>query len=218
MEGIIYKIQPYQETSRLLFVYTPKGKLTLLAKGAQKLTQKTRVIGQFLTRISFDEIPNKTFLILKNPVVLDDYEWVKKNYNMTKYAALGLEIIDRFMTEQEEHQNAYDEIVSVFKQENIKKAVLSFSLKMLKLLGYGIDLSADGRIVKGISIAKGGLTYENEQYIVDLDTKDAISLLKLYYLPYNEHSDVSDESIQRIESFIKRYYEYHLHTTLKNLS
>ena len=36
MEGIIYKIQPYLESSRLLFVYTQQGKMTLLAKGAQK--------------------------------------------------------------------------------------------------------------------------------------------------------------------------------------
>ncbi len=218
MEGIIYKIQPYQETSRLLFTYTPKGKVTLLAKGAQKLTQKTRVIGQFLTRVSFDITPNKTFMIFKNPQVINDYKKIKDDFVKTKYAALALEIVDKFMTELEDHQKVYDELVLVLDQEEIHKSVLSFSLKMLKILGYGIDLDADGRVVKGISVEKGGITYENEGYIVDLDTKDAILLLKLYYLPYNEHSDVSDESIHRIEIFISRYYAYHLHTILKNLT
>ncbi len=218
MEGIIYKIQPYQETSRLLFTYTPKGKITLLAKGAQKLTQKTRVIAQFLTRVSFDETPNETFMIFKNPKLIDDYEEIKNDYTLTKYAALGLEIVDKFMTEVENHQTAYDQLVDALNQDDIKKAILSFSLKMVKQLGYAIDLQADGRVVRGVSVEKGGIVYENEPYMADLDTKDAIALLKLSYLPYNEHSDVSDESIQRIESFIKRYYEYHLHTTLKNLT
>jgi len=217
MEGIIYKIQPYQETSRLLFVYTSKGKVTLLAKGAQKLNQKTRVISQFLTRISFDETPGKTFMTFKNPGLLDDYSKIKEDFKLTKYAALILEIIDKFMIDFSDHQTFYDEIVLALQEEDIRRSALAFSLKMLKPLGYGIDMEADGRTIKGISIQKGGLCYENEPYVVDLDTKDAISLLKLYYLPYNEHSDILEESIQRIEQFILKYYEYHLHTTLKNM-
>ncbi|MGE4320790.1 MAG: DNA repair protein RecO [Acholeplasmataceae bacterium] len=219
MEGIIYKIQPYQESSRLLFVYTPIGKLTLLAKGAQKLNQKTRVISQFLTRLSFDmPATQKTFITLKNPVVIEDYQEIKNDYKMTQYAALILEIVDKFMIDIESHQMIYDEVVKALSFNDIKRSSLSFALKILKPLGYALNLSADGSVVKGVSIQKGGLVYENEAYSADLDTKDAISLLKLSYLPYNEHSDVLDDSIQRIEYFIKRYYEYHLHTTLKNLS
>jgi DNA repair protein RecO (recombination protein O) len=218
MEGIIYKIQPYQESSRLLFTYTPLGKVTLLASGAQKLTQKTRVIGQFLTRISFDVTPNKTFMHFKNPKLLNDYAFIKDDYDLTKSAALMLEIIDKFMIEIENHQEAYDELVLALEQKNVKVASMSFALKMLKLLGYGLHLKADGRNVRGVSIIKGGLVYENEAYAIDLDTKDAISLLKLSYLPYNEHSEDLDTSIQSIESFIARYYAYHLNTKLKNIS
>ena len=43
MEGLIYKVQPYQEHARLLFVYTPKGKKTLLAQGSQKLNSENRI-------------------------------------------------------------------------------------------------------------------------------------------------------------------------------
>ncbi|MFA6800673.1 MAG: DNA repair protein RecO [Acholeplasmataceae bacterium] len=219
MEGIIYKIQPYLESSRLLFVYTPQGKMTLLAKGAQKLNQKSRVIGQFLTRISFDvTMLNKTFVTLKNPVVLDDYARIKDDFQTTKYAALILEIVDKFMIEIESHETIYQEVVLALSQNDLKIASLAFSLKILKPLGYELNLTANGNLVKGVSIAKGGLVYENDGYSIDLDTKDAILLLKLTYLPYNEHSNDLDESIQRIERFIQKYYEYHLHTTLKNLS
>lgn len=218
MEGIIFKIQPYLESSRLLFVYTSEGKITLLAKGAQKLNQKTRVIGQFLTRISFDVTNfDKKFVTLKNAVLLEDYSKIKDDFNLTKHAALMLEIIDKFMLDIENHEEIYAHLLEALGADDLKKSSISFALKVLKPLGYALNLSADGRVVRGVSVEKGGLVYENEGFSVDLDTKDAISLLKLSYLPYNEHSAVLDESIQRIESFILRYYEYHLHTTLKNL-
>lgn len=218
MEGIIYKIQPYQESSRLLFTYTPLGKITLLARGAQKLTQKTRVIGQFLTHVSFDVTPGKTFMHFKNPKLLDDYALIKDDYDLTKYAALMLEIIDKFMIDIENHEEAYNELIQALAQKHIKLTSLSFALKMLKMLGYGLHLQADGRNVRGISIIKGGLVYENEAYAIDLDTKDAISLLKLSYLPYNELNEDLDDSIHSIEAFISRYYAYHLNTKLKNIS
>lgn len=218
MEGIIYKIQPYQESSRLLFAYTPHGKVTLLARGAQKLTQKTRVIGQFLTKVSFDETMHKTFMHFKNPKLLNDYQYIKEDYQQTRYAALMLEVIDKFMIDIENHEKIYHELTDALDQKHIQIAAYSFVLKVLQILGYGIHLKADGRVVKGVSIEKGGLVYKNETYASDLDTKEAITLLKLYVLPYNELNDIDDQSLKRIESFISKYYAYHLHTTLKNIS
>ncbi len=218
MEGIIYKIQPYQESSRLLFVYTPHGKITLLARGAQKLTQKTRVIGQFLSKVSFDETKGKTFMHFKNPKLLNEYAEIKSDYQKTKYAALMLEIIDKFMIDMENHEKIYEHLVQALEQSHIRIAANAFALKVLQILGYGIHLKADGRIVKGVSIEKGGLAYENESYQIDLDTKQAITLLKLYVLPYNELTHDYEENIDAIERFIKKYYQYHLNTTLKNIS
>lgn len=218
MEGIIYKIQPYQESSRLLFVYTPYGKITLLARGAQKLTQKTRVIGQFLSLVSFDETKNKTFMHFKNPKLINDYAYIKEDYQYTKYAALMLEIVDKFMIDIENHEKIYQELIDALAQKHTQIAAYAFALKVLQILGYGLDLKADGRVVKGVSVEKGGLVYKNEAYASDLDTKEAITLLKLYVLPYNELNDILDQSFKRIESFIIKYYAYHLHTTLKNIS
>jgi len=218
MEGIIYKIQPYQESSRLLFVYTPHGKITLLARGAQKLTQKTRVIGQFLSKISFDETKGKTFMHFKNPKLLNEYAAIKSDYQKTKYAALMLEIVDKFMIDMENHEKIYEHLIQALEQPHIIIAAHAFALKVLQILGYGIHLKADGRVVKGVSIEKGGLAYENENYQINLDTKQAITLLKLYVLPYNELTLDYKEDKDAIERFIKKYYQYHLNTTLKNIS
>lgn len=217
MEGLIYRVQPYQESSRLLFVFTPKGKITLLARGAQKLKEKSRVLSQFLTHISFKEQEHKKFYTLSEPKIINEYQALKNDYHQTKKAALILEIIDQLVVDQVNYKAIFDDMILALNQSDIKVSSLSFSLKILKPLGYELNLTADGRSIKGISIEKGGLVYQGEQESIDLNTKDALSLLKLYYLPYNEHGIYEIDILTKLEEFIKKYYQYHLHITLKNM-
>ena len=217
MEGLIYKVQPYQESSRLLFVYTPKGKVTLMARGAQKLKEKSRVISQYLTHISFKEQPYKTFYTLSEPKLLNEYATLKNEYHKTKKAALILEIIDKLVVDQVDYQSIFDDMIKALNETDIYVSSLSFALKILKPLGVGLDLSADGRTIKGISVEKGGLVYQDEDEGYDLNTKDALSLLKLYYLPYEEQGIYELETLMRIGEFIKKYYQFHLYITLKHI-
>ena len=80
-----------------------------------------------------------------------------------------------------------------------------------------MDLSGDGRKIKGINIEKGGLVYQGELDYLDLDVKDAISLLKLSLMPYTELESLDQEILSKIKEFILKYYQFHLQTTLKNL-
>ncbi len=59
MEGIIYKVMPYQEHAKLLFVYTKIGKITLIAQGVQKIKSDHRVLAQYLTLIEFEQVLDK---------------------------------------------------------------------------------------------------------------------------------------------------------------
>lgn len=217
MEGLIFKVQPYKETSRLLFVFTPLGKVTLIAKGAQKVTDKTRVISQYLTHISFKEQKDKTLYTMQEPKIINEFASIKKDYHKTKQAALILEILDTLMIDDLNYKDIFNEVILALNQTDIKVSSLSFALKILKPLGYALDLEADGRQIKGVSIEKGGLVYQNESFPIDLNTKDAIFLLKLYYLPYNEHGIYEIDILEKLEFFIKKYYQYHLNVTLKHL-
>jgi DNA repair protein RecO (recombination protein O) len=218
MEGLIYKVQPYKESSRLIFVYTPKGKHTLIAKGAQKLNDKTRVITQYLTHLSFKEKEGQTFYTLQDAKLLNEFSHIKNDYQKTKQAAVMLEIIDLLMLDHINDNFVFNEIIDALNEQDIYVSSLSFALKMLKPLGYDINLAATGKKIKGVSIEKGGLVYENEPYSVDLNTKDAIFLLKLYVLPYNEHGIYEIDILKKIENFIKKYYQYHINVTLKHLN
>ncbi len=111
MEGLIYKVQPYKESSRLIFVYTPKGKHTLIAKGAQKLNDKTRVITQYLTHLSFKEKEGQTFYTLQDAKLLNEFSHIKNDYQKTKQAAVMLEIIDLLMLDHIDDNLVFNEII-----------------------------------------------------------------------------------------------------------
>ena len=87
MEGIIYKVQPYQEHGRLCFTYTEQGKVTLYAHGAQKVNHASRILAQFLTKIRFKE-GKKGFLTLQEGEIVDDFKVIKSDFHQTKAAAL----------------------------------------------------------------------------------------------------------------------------------
>lgn len=216
VEGIIYRVQPYQEHGRLLFVYSPIGKKTLLAQGAQKVNHPSRILSQTLTCITFKE-GNKSFLTLQEGKIIDDYQKIKSDYDLMKMASVVFEIIDHIVIDREDHKSIYQEVKEVLASTNIELSSLSFSLKMLKKLGYGLNLKPDGRKIKGVNIETGGLVYEDEEDIVDLDTKEALELLKLYLKPYEELEALDHELLNKIKYFIYKYYQYHLQTTLKNL-
>ncbi len=216
MEGIIYKTQAYQEHARLLFVYTKKGKKTLLAQGAQKLNSPTRILAQYLTQIEFKD-SEKSFVTLSEAKLINDFTTIKNDFKQTQYAALMLEIIDQLVVDRYHHDEIYDHLIQALTAVELYSSSYSFALKILRPLGYPLDLSADGRKVIGINIEKGGLVYQNESDLIDLDVKDAIILLKLTALPYHDLEAYDPDSMGKIKNFILKYYQYHLQTTLKNL-
>jgi DNA repair protein RecO (recombination protein O) len=216
MEGLIYKVQPYQEHARLLFVYTKEGKKTLLAQGSQKVNHPSRILAQYLTHIEFKE-GTKSFLTLAESKILNDFSKIKSDYHKTQSAAIILEIIDHLIVDEYQHDQIYDEMMQALSAPDISLSSLSFSLKILKPLGYAIDMNADGRKVKGLNIENGCLIYEGEQDIIDLDIKESISLLKLMFQPYLDLEPIELEILKKIKNFILKYYQYHLQSTLKNL-
>lgn len=216
MEGIIYKVQPYQEHGRLLFTYTPQGKVTLLAQGSQKLNQASRILAQYLTKITFKE-GNKSFLKLQEGVIIDDFAAIKSDFSHTKSAALMLEIIDHLVVDNADHERIFHELDLALHGHDIELCSLSFTIKMTDILGYGLDLTPDGRPLKGLSITQGRLIYQDEVDPIDISLSDAVGILKMMRMPYALLTEDLKIYLDAAKNFISKYYDYHLQTTLKNL-
>jgi DNA repair protein RecO (recombination protein O) len=216
MEGLIYKVQPYREHARMCFLYTPKGKVTLIAQGAQKMNHPYRVLAQYMTKVSFKDT-DKPISTLSEGRGLDDYQRIKDDFQIMRHAAAILEIIDRMVTPDLDHEAVYRHASMALDAPLVKEAALSFAFKMLSPLGVGLSLEADGRSVKGVSAALGSIVYAGISDPIDLDVKEAIVLLKLMRLPYDALEALDPGIFSKMLGFLRRYVQIHLNTTIKTL-
>lgn len=207
LNGIIYKTQPYQENSRLLQVFTKLGKVTLNARGSQRINSSDRVIAQYLNEISFEYNTFKTFLTLRSAKLINDFDEIKKDFNKTKTVSLALELIDKVLIDEIYNEKIYELLIETLYSKNLETASLSFSLKMLYYLGYGMNMKSEGRNILGTSITKGGIVYEGERFPIDLNVDESISLLKLTYLKISEEIEIDELHLKSIKRFIYYYYE-----------
>ncbi len=216
MEGIIYKTQSYLENDRLLFLYTPQGKITLIAKGSQKMTSLSRVLGQYLTQIEFKETTNRSMYSLVDGKILNDYQNIKNDYELTQSAAAILYMVDACVSDNEDHQPIYDELVEALKYFR-QEVVLAFGFRLAKRLGYPLSLKPDGRQVKGFNLEQGSLVYIGENTTVDLDVSLTTILLKLIHLSYDTIEKIESINLLKLKKCLIRYYEHHLDTHLRHL-
>jgi len=214
MEGIVVKVQSYLENDRLVFVYTTKGFKTLIAKGSQKLTSKERILAQYLNLIEFKDTPNKTMFILTEGKALNLFETLKKDYNNINLVSIMFDLIQTFVSDQDDHEAIYQNLKEALL--NFKKeTVLSFGFKLLRYLGYPLNLKPDGRKVKGFNISEARIVYVGENLQIDLNLTLTTFLLKLTHLPYDKIDEIDESYFNKLKSFMYQFYEYHTDTQIK---
>src|SRR5690554_1855753 len=213
---LIYKTQPYQETNRMLFVYTKKGKKTLIARGSQRLSSELRLISKYLNLIEFYD-NGKKMQSLTDAKLLDDYQKIKKDFFKTKLVAAMLEAIDKVRDEEIDHELVLEELIKSINSKKLNAATLSFLIKLIAEAGYTPNFEADGRVVKGFNLERGIIVYENDIISTDLNVAQTIILMKLLNLDVNDLEEIDQNHFESISQFIKKYYEYHLRVSLKNI-
>lgn len=216
MIGLIYKTQPYQETNRMLFVYTKKGKKTLIARGSQRLSSELRLISQYLNLIEFYD-NGKKMQSLTDAKLLDDYQKIKKDFFKTKLVAAMLEAIDKVRDEEIDHELVLEELIKSINSNNLNAATLSFLIKLISQAGYAPNFEADGSVVRGFNLELGIIVYEKDAISIDLNVQETIILMKLLNLDVNDLEEIDQNHFESISQFIKKYYEYHLRVSLKNI-
>lgn len=216
MIGLIYKTQPYQETNRMLFVYTKKGKKTLIARGSQRLSSELRLISQYLNLIEFYD-NGKKMQSLTDAKLLDDYQKIKKDFFKTKLVAAMLEAIDKVRDEEIDHELVLEELIKSINSNNLNAATLSFLIKLISQAGYAPNFEADGSVVRGFNLELGIIVYEKDAISIDLNVQETIILMKFLNLDVNDLEEIDQNHFESISQFIKKYYEYHLRVSLKNI-
>lgn len=215
MEGIIYKVQPYQETSKLVFVITPEGKKTLIAKGAQKISSEYRVLTQYLTHIRF-ESSIKTMFTLKDAVLINHFDHIKTSMKHLKITAFVLELFDKLIIEEGPTPTLYQKLIDFLYKPPFEVNSIRIAFQFLYELGYDVSLDPDGRKINGFSIPQGRLIYDGDTYPSDVSMKDLITLLHIKKTTYDTIIEITEETYQKLKKFMMSYIEYHLNIRLKN--
>lgn len=212
-KGLIYKTLDYKESSKLLFLYTPRGKITLVAHGVKSLKHEYRVLSQYLTEIEFEDKGKEMFSLSKAKTICA-FDSVKSNFTQMKQAALPLEIIDHLLTEDLPHDKIYDLLIQLLKTDTVT-ASLVFPLKMLYLLGYGLDFVGHDPI--GFSVKEATVSTKENQFYPDTNLETTVLLSKLYFYKITDKVEIDSKQILDVLTFIKAFYRYHLEYDFKSL-
>lgn len=212
-KGLIYKTQDYQESSKLLYVYTPLGKYTLVSKGAKNYKNPNHYLSDYLTLISFELNPDKTMQTLKQAALIDDYYTLKKDYLKVQNASVILNSIPFLLTDDLPHERLFNLIIQLLSFKDLNFAALTYMIKLTYALGYELSFKKENAI--GFNLSTGQTVIKDESLKPDLNVNETVHLMKLYYL--TQEIEIDQEIKNTLIKFIKAYYEYHMDYDIKGL-
>lgn len=193
-EGIVLKSLDYKDSSKILYLYTDKGLLSIIAHGVKKMNNVNRFLSQNGTLISFTHSSGK-FPSLREGELINDYPFIKKDIIAYTYMNHIMELVNNTISEDLDHAKMFLFLKRMFILFNEKNnpEILSFifELKLLFFLGYGLNFKKCNVCGKSdnlvFSIDSGGLTckehllFNNESF----DSEIYKNLMTLYYLDIN---------------------------------
>jgi recombinational DNA repair protein (RecF pathway) len=153
---------------------------------------------------------------LKDAVLIDAFDHIKKDLNVMKEAAFVLELIDKCLIDQEHDRHIFSLLINTLTQGSLLENILRFTLHMLASLGYDLPLEADGRNIKGFNISQARIVYQDEDTFCDIDIEDLVWLLKLKHTKYDIILGIPNMTYQRLKQYLKSFILYHIHTTITN--
>ena len=212
-QALIYKVQDYGESSKLLYIYTPLGKYTLVAKGVKNYKNNFFHLADNLNLISVELNPDKPMQTLKKGKLVNSYENLKKDYQTFIIVSKLLNVIDKLFINLEHQDRLFNLVVNLLEYEDLELAYLSLLVKLTYSLGYRLTFHNEG--VKGFNLMLGRTVKEEESLSLDLDLTLTTYLKLIYY--GKEEINIKKEILYKLFEFIKAYYKYHLDYEIKGI-
>lgn len=112
--GLIIKRHNYHEVDRVVTLVTQEwGKVTVIAKGARKLTSSKLGLLEPGNLIKGFFIPTKTMSLLTQAQLIQTARTRTDSLEQIKNLQLALELFDRLLIEDELEQSLFDQILSI---------------------------------------------------------------------------------------------------------
>lgn len=232
-EGIILKTIKYQENSKIAYILTKEGLVTVLIRASLEYKSKNFAYSQELTKIEFDISRSKknSFDILSSGRCINSYLNLKKDYNTLLDVSNIIELAYKSAEHVINNSNLYDlldfyldKYNEYYESEHVRFYSVIFKLKLLYLLGIGLNFSKCLICSKDVdfyncfySIDLGGSICDKcKVNVKDLFYGDYIKIIKIIYLAKLDklsHELITQfplECYSDILEFLKRYYNKYL--------
>ena len=220
-EGIIIKQISYKESSKIIYLYTGSGLVSLLVHGAKKLSSPYLRLTENLNLIKVFAT-GKGLKTLTDGEIINDYQTIKNDLDKVAYVSHLVELLMAFSESEFDHQKLFDFIIKIMDKISDSKSyiryIYMFEVKYLFMLGIAPNFKRCVVCNKTdqlrFSIKSGGFCCvdhfpQGEKTYSDL----ALSILsKLYYHDMNLPLDLTIDQVTGIEirSILDEYYLYHL--------
>lgn len=220
-EGIIIKQISYKESSKIIYLYTSSGLISLLVHGAKKLSSPYLRLTENLNLIKVFAT-GKGLKTLTDGEVLNDYTAIKSDLDKVAYVSHLVELIMTYSESEYDHQKLYDFVLKILDKISESKSyiryIYMFEIKYLYMLGIAPNFKrcvvCNKTDALRFSIKSGGYCC-NEHYPENEKTYSdnaILTLSKLYYHDMNQPLDITIDQVTGIEirSLLDEYYLYHL--------
>ena len=231
VEGIITKEVAYQESSKILTIFTKEyGMISVLSKGCRTLKSKlrsgSRVLsyGKFFIRYKKDGLSILTSIDIINP-----FTSIFSDIARISYASYMLELSNEVFRSSLEN-NIFDLLRdTLIKLNEGYDGEVLISILEVKYLSYlGVSLNVDSCVVCGnktriktVSIDSGGFLCDNCYTNEKIYSSKMITLLRTFsYVDISKISklEVSNETKCELDSFLEEYLEKYSGLYLKSRS
>ena len=228
VEGIILNTRNYNDTSKILDIFTKKyGVIGVIAKGCKSLKSNLRSVTDKLTYATFTIYYKKDKLsILTEASILNNFNNIKKSIEKISYASYLLDLTNQ-VYKQCSGTDLYGLLISslIKINEGFNSLVITNILE-LKYLNYlGVMPSLDSCVVCGsknvvtLSSDKGGYLCKNCLTNEPISSDKAIKLIRMYYyvdIDKISKLDLSKDVVNEVNNFIDSYYDQYTGLYLKS--
>jgi DNA repair protein RecO (recombination protein O) len=214
-EGIIIKTINYSDSSKILYLLTPSGMESLLAKGAKKTKSPIRHLTQTITKISYNKSRSASLPTLLSGDIVDDFNEIKLDLESQTYTTHIFELIYRMSTEidfQKLYEFTSKILTNITETKDPEFMSFVFELKYLYLLGLApvfkacVECGNQERV--GFDVIKGGMVCN--EHLSRHSISESTVILALYKLYFYQFDGIFDIDRRQVRLALDSYYEHHL--------
>ena len=229
VEGIVLKVTPYKETSRIINVYTKEHNLIgILAKGASSLKSNLRTSTSLYTYGYFYIYYKENKLSLLTQVdIIDSFNNIRNDITLISYMAYLCDLTYQVLKQNEESE-IFNILIQGLKKINDKLDPLIITniieLKYVDYLGISLNLDSCVRCGNNTNIITidgdaGGFICTNCLNDEQIVSPKTIKMIRMYYyidIKTISTIKISDVVKNEINNFLNKYYDRYTGLYLKS--